>query len=164
MRKYKPQKNNKNMETTVKRIFAGVELECTPTCIRGTVTKEKAIDALADAGAKAILASDFRAFKETTMWARGVNLNYEQITNKEEKKAEEKTEVKAEKKAEEKDTLAKIVEILDNAPVTEEVKILDVIVKSLQQGKFAEVLDIAGAYNSESWLVSFEAAEKAILD
>ena len=144
----------------MKRIFAGVELECTPTCIRGTVTKEQAIDALADAGAKAILASDFRAFKETTMWARGVNFNYEQI--KEEKKAEEKAE--AEKKVEEKDTLAKIVEILDNAPVTEEVKILDVIVKSLQQGKFAEVLDIAGAYDSESWLVSFEAAEKAILD
>jgi hypothetical protein len=148
------------METTVKRIFAGVELECTPTCIRGTVTKEQAIDALADAGAKAILASDFRAFKETTMWARGVNLNYEQITNKEEKKAE----VKAEKKVEEKDTLAKIAEILDNAPVTEEVKILDIIVKSLQQEKFSEVLDIAGAYDSESWLVSFEAAEKAILD
>lgn len=146
------------METTVKRIFAGVELECTPTCIRSTVTKEEAIDALSSAGAKAILASDFRAFKETTMWARGVNLNYEQI--KEEKKAEEKAEVKTE----EKDTLAKIVEILDNAPVTEEVKILDVIVKSLQQDKFAEVLDVAGAYDSESWLVSFEAAEKAILD
>jgi hypothetical protein len=148
------------METTVKRIFAGVELECTPTCIRGTVSKEQAIDALADAGAKAILASDFRAFKETTLWSCGVNLNYEQITNKEEKKAE----VKAEKKVEEKDTLAKIAEILDNAPVTEEVKILDIIVKSLQQEKFSEVLDIAGAYDSESWLVSFEAAEKAILD
>lgn len=157
MRKYKPKKQQ-NMETTVKRIFAGVELECTPTCIRGTVSKEQAINALANAGTKAILASDFCTFKETTMWARGVNLNYEQITNKEEKKAEEKAEKKAE------DTLAKIVEILDNAPVTEEVKILDVIVKSLQQGKFAEVLDIAGAYDSESWLVSFEAAEKAILD
>lgn len=137
---------------TVKRIFAGVELECTPDCIRGTVSKEAAIDALADAGAKAILAGDFRAFKETTMWARGVNLNYVQIINKEEEKAEEK------------DTLAKIAEILDNAPVTEEVKILDIIVKSLQQDKFSEVLDIAGAYDSESWLVSFEAAEKAILD
>lgn len=155
MRKYKPKKQQ-NMETTVKRIFAGVELECTPTCIRGTVSKEQAIDALANAGTKAILANDFRAFKETTMWARGVNLNYEQITNKEEKKAEEK--------AEEKDTLAKIAEILDNAPVTEEVKILDIIVKSLQQEKFSEVLDVAGAYDSESWLVSFEAAEKAILD
>ena len=149
------------MEQTVKRIFAGVELECTLDCIRGTVSKEAAIDALADAGAKAILAGDFRTFKETTMWARGVNIKYEQI-NKEEKKTEEKTTQIF--KVEEKDTLAKIAEILDNAPITEEVKILDIIVKSLQQNKFSEVLDIAGAYDSESWLVSFEAAEEAILD
>ena len=157
------------MEQTVKQVFAGVELEFTPKCVRGTVSKDEAIDALADAGAKAILAGNFRAFKETTMWARGVNLNYEQITNKEEK-IEEKTEETKEKTTQifeaegEKDTLAKIAEILDNAPVTEEVKILDIIVKSLQQEKFSEVLDVAGAYNSESWLVSFEAAEKAILD
>ena len=135
---------------TVKKVFAGVELECTPNCIRGTVTRNEAIDALADAGAKAILANDFRTFKETTLWARGVNIKYEQITKEE--------------KVEENDTLAKIAEILDNAPVTEEVKILDIIVKSLQQNKFSEVLDVAGAYNSESWLVSFEAAEEAILD
>lgn len=152
------------MEKTVKRVFAGVELECTPNCIRGTISKEQAIDALADAGAKAILVGDFRAFKETTMWARGINLNYVQITNKEEKTEEKKTEEKKTAHEGEKDTLAKIADILDNAPVTEEVKILDIIVKSLQQEKFSEVLDIAGAYNSESWLVSFEAAEKAILD
>jgi hypothetical protein len=150
------------METTVKRIFASVELECTPTCVRGTVSKEQAIDALANAGVKAILANDFCTFKETIMWARGVNLNYEQITNKEEKKEEKTTRVfEAEG---EKDTLAKIAEILDNAPVTEEVKILGIIVKSLQQEKFSEVIDIAGTYDSESWLVSFEAAEEAILD
>lgn len=135
---------------TVKKVFAGVELECTPNCIRGTVTRDEAIDILADAGAKAILANDFRTFKETTLWARGVNINYEQITKEE--------------KAEENDTLTKIAEILANAPVTEEVKILDIIVKSLQQDKFSEVLDVAISHDSESWLRSFEAAEEAILD
>ena len=135
---------------TVKKVFAGVELECTPNCIRGTVTRNEAIDALADAGAKAILANDFRTFKETTLWARGVNIKYEQITKEE--------------KVEENDTLAKIAEILANAPVTEEVKILDIIVKSLQQDKFSEVLDVAISHDSESWILSFEAAEEAILD
>ena len=136
---------------TVKRVFAGVELECTPNCIRGTVSKEQAIDALADAGAKAILANDFRTFKETTMWARGISLNYEQINE-------------TEKNKEKKDTLAEIAKILDNAPVTEEVKILDIIVKSFQQNKFSEVLDIACSHNSSSWLLSFEETERRVLD
>ena len=139
------------MEETVKRIFAGVELEFTPKCVRGKVTKEQAIDALAEAGTKAILASDFRTFRETTLWAHGVNLNYVQITE-------------AEKNDEKKNTLTEIAEILNNAPVTEEIKILDIIVKSFQQQKFSEILNVACSHNSSSWLLSFEEAEREVLD
>ena len=139
------------MEETVKRVFAGVELEFTPKCVRGKVTKEQAIDALAEAGTKAILASDFRTFRETTLWAHGVNLNYVQITE-------------AEKNNEKKNTLAEIAEILSNAPVTEEIKILDIIVKSFQQQKFSEILNVACSHNSSSWLLSFEEAEREVLD
>ena len=143
------------MEETVKRVFAGVELEFTPKCVRGKVTKEQAIDALAEAGSRAILANDFRTFRETTMWAQGVNLNYVQITE---------TEKNDEDNNEKKDALAKIAEILDNAPVTEEIKILDIIVKSFQQQKFSEVLNVACSHNSSSWLLSFEEAEREVLD
>ena len=139
------------MEETVKRVFTGVELEFTPKCVRGKVTKEQAIDALAEAGTKAILASDFRTFRETTLWAHGVNLNYVQITE-------------AEKNNEKKNTLAEIAEILSNAPVTEEIKILDIIVKSFQQQKFSEILNVACSHNSSSWLLSFEEAEREVLD
>jgi hypothetical protein len=132
--------------------FAGVELQITPECVRGTVTKEKAIEALADAAAKAILKGNFREFHETTLWARAINLNYEQIEKQQE---EEKKE---------DDVLSKIADILANAPVTEETKILDIIVKSFQQKCFSEVLNIACTHDSPSWQISFEEAERELLD
>lgn len=137
------------MDPIVRKNFAGVELQITPECVRGTVTKEKAIEALADAAAKAITKGNFREFHETTLWARAINLNYEQIEEQQE---------------EENDVLSKIADILANAPVTEETKILDIIVKSFQQKCFSEVLNIACTHDSPSWQISFEEAERELLD
>lgn len=133
------------------KTFAGVELQITPECVIGTVTTEQAIEALADAGAKAIISGNFREFHETTLWAKAVNLNYKQIEKQEEQKKED-------------DVLSKIADLLANAPVTEETKILDIIVKSFQQKCFSEVLNVACTHDSPSWQISFEEAERELLD
>ena len=133
------------------KTFAGVELQLTPECVIGTVTIEQAIEALADAGAKAIVSGNFREFHETTLWAKAVNLNYKQVEKQEEQKKED-------------DVLSKIADLLANAPVTEETKILDIIVKSFQQKCFSEVLNVACTHDSPSWQISFEEAERELLD
>ena len=141
------------MEQELKKVFAGVELECTPECIKGKVTKEEAITALADAGAKAIIAGDFKGFKETTLWATAVNCNYQQITGEE---FVETSETKV-------DVLEEVIKLLENND-TIEAKILKVIVKSLQQGRFSAVMGHAFQHNSPSWVKSLESAEEEILD
>ena len=134
------------------KTFAGVELQLTPECVIGTVTTEQAIKALADAGAKAIINGNLREFHETTLWAKAVNLNYKQIEKQEKEQNEEDN------------VLSKIADLLANAPVTEETKILDIIVKSFQQECFSEVLNVACTHDSSSWLISFEEVERKLLD
>lgn len=141
------------MEKELKKVFAGVELECTPECVKGKVTKEEAITALTDAGAKAIIAGDFKGFKETTLWATAINCNYQQIT---EEGSAEAVETKP-------DVLEEISKLLENVD-TIEAKILKVIVKSLQQGRFSAVMGHAFQHNSPSWVKSLESADEEILD
>ena len=141
------------MEKEVKKVFAGVELECTPECVKGKVTKDEAISALADAGAKAIIAGDFKSFRETTIWATAVNCNYQQVTGEE---PVETVETKS-------DVLEEVSKLLENTD-TIEAKILKVIVKSLQQGRFSAVMGHAFQHNSPSWVKSLENAEEEILD
>ena len=140
------------MEKELKKVFAGVELECTPECVKGKVTKEEAITALADAGAKAIIAGDFKGFRETTIWATAVNCNYQQVTGEEPVETVEPTNV-----------LEEISNLLENSD-TIEAKILKVIVKSLQQGRFSAVMGHAFQHNSPSWVKFLESAEEEILD